>query len=604
MEEDVRMFGSVCLAVLSLLALSQGLLSQTPSEAIDAYLQSMNAAGKFNGCALVTVGEETLLSKGYGYANLEWRVPNGPDTKFNIGSISKQFTTVLVFQLARDGLLKLDDPISKYLPNYRADTGRKVTIDHLLRHTSGIPCYLRDYRRKAEDDLLFPFPAERHFAEDVLVSQYMSGDLLFEPGSAYQYTNSGFYLLHMIIEKVTGKTLEKNLQERILIPLGLKNTGLLDNFKVVERLSCGYVQTPIGMIKAEDRYEPNYYGAGAMYATAGDLLAWNRALHSGAFLPAETREKMLAPYWKEGGYVQHAYSLDSYTMRVAGKPEPVAYTSFNGAIQGFVSDAIRFENDGLTIVLLDNSDQFNHTRIAGDIYRLLMKQKVEPPKPALSRYIAEIAIDKGIDQAVREYYGILDKGSDRYDVNPLSGSLGWYAFILADAGKNDEALTLLNLRRTLYPHSTEVWGDLADFLDHIKSPEAARTREQANEAKLSEQKLYDHLSKSEFEKALQAVEELKSRSPRPDVFESQKIGPIFGALLGQGRTDAALHVCRIWAKGNSADVGPYFSMARIYETLGRTEELKNCYRKILEIARNESQKQRAREKLRELEAKK
>ena len=589
----------LCLAILFIIFLSSYIRAQINTQAIDEYLTSMNKTDKFSESVLVAINDSIVFNRGYGDANYEWNEPNTSDTKFNIGSITKQFTTVMILQLEQEGKLKQDDFISKYLPDYRKDIGGKVTINHLLRHTSGIPCYLRDYKRKPEDDLLFPFPDGNQFTKEYLITNYMSGDLLFEPGTEYRYSNTNFYLLNLIMEKITGKTYKENLQERILDPLGMKNSGLLDNFTVIDQLADGYVNTPIGIIKARHNYEPNFYGAGGIYSTTEDLFKWNRALHTGNFIPASIREKMFTPYWKEGAYVQHGYSVDFYTMRLPGKPEPVRYTSFNGALQGFISDVICFEDDGMTIVILDNNDQLIHTRIASDIYKLLLNQKIDSPKPALNRHIAKTAIENGIGKAVLEYYKILDENSDQYEVNSLSG-LSWTAFIYADAGMNKVAMTLLKLNTALHPHLAGVYNDFADFLEHIKSADAPDMRAKANEIKLAEGKLYGYISKSEFDEAMKMVETAKKDFPRPDVFESYKIGPIFGRFMSQGKTDEAIQVCKLWAKGNSADVGPYFSMARIYEGLGNKEELKKCYEKILEIAKNETQRKLAHNKLQEL----
>jgi CubicO group peptidase (beta-lactamase class C family) len=591
-----------CLAILFVLFFSSYICAQINTRAFDEYLTSMNKTEKFSGSVLVAINDSVIFNKGYGDANYEWSVPNTSDTKFNIGSMTKQFTTVMILQLEQEGKLKLDDFISKYLPDYRKDIGGKVTIDHLLRHTSGIPCYIRDYKRKPGDDLLFSFPYWNQFTKEFLIANYMSGDLLFEPGTEYRYSNTNFYLLNLIMEKITSKTYKENLQERILDPLGMNDSGLLDNFTVIYQIADGYVNTPTGIIKAKHNYEPNFYGTGGNYSTTGDLFKWNRTLHTGNFLPASIREKMFTPYWKEGGYVQHGYSVDFYTMRLPGKPEPVKYTSFNGAIQGFISDVICFEDDGITITILDNSDQFNHTRIAGNIYKLLKNQDVAPPKPALSTFITRTAIEKGIDSAVSEYYKILDENSDQYEVNSLSG-LSWTAFIYADAGMNKEAMTLLKLNTILHPHSAEAYNDFADFLEHIKSADALGMRAKANEIKLVEKKLYGYISKSEFDEAMKMVETAKKDFPRPDVFESYKIGPIFEQFMGEGKTNEAIQVCKLWAKGNSADVGPYFSMARIYEKTGNNDEAVKCYEKIIQIAPTGRSTETAKNRLEELKKK-
>ena len=596
----MKSFSLFCKVIFFLVLFSNFCHSQNASKTIDEYLTSMNKTGKFNGSILVAVNDSIKFNKGYGYAEFEHSMLNTPDSKFNIGSIAKQFTTVMIFQLEQEGKLKTGDFISKYLQNYRKDIGNKVTVDQLLRHTSGIPCYIRDYKRKPEDNLLFPFPGGTRFTKEELITKYMSGDILFEPGKQYHYSNTGFYFLYLIIEKVTGKTYEENLRERILVPLNLKNTGLLDNIKTVSNLTTGQIITPVGMIKAKYLYEPNYYGSGGIYSTTEDLLIWYNALHSGNFLSSEIKEKMFTPYMKEGGYVQYAYSLNYFTMRLPGETAPVKYTSFNGAIQGFISDVINFTDGGITVVILDNSDQMNHTSIAGNIFRIIKNQKVTFPKPALSSYISKTAIEKGVDNAVSEYYKIIDENSDEYEVSSLSG-LSWTAFIFADAGMNNKAITLLKLNIILHPNSAEAYNDFADFLEHIKSPDAGKMREKAGNIKHREKELYGLISGLKFDEAIKIVESAKKEFPRPDVFESYKIGPIFGELMGNGKMHEAIQVCKIWAKGNTGDVGPYFSMARVYEILNSTTEQIKCYKKILELAKNESQIQRAKDKLKELE---
>jgi CubicO group peptidase (beta-lactamase class C family) len=557
--------------------------------------------GYFNGCALVAVRDVVLLNEGFGWASFEWGVFHSFDGKFDIGSIAKQFTTVMVLQLAEAGRLKLDDPILRYLPGYRADVGSKVTVEHLLRHTSGIPCFLRDYRRKPEDDLLFPFPEGTPFESGELIRLHMSGDLLFEPGTSYRYSNTGFYLLGKIIESVTGQSYEKNLAERICLPLGLKNTGLLDNFKVIPQRVDGYIDTPAGMIRSKRVFHPNIYGADGIYSTTGDVLVWNRALHAGPFLSPTIREKIFTPYWKEGGFVQYGYSLNHFAMRLSGMPQPVRYTSFNGATSGgFISDAICFEEEGLTVILLDNGDHGSLDRMAGDVYRLWKGQKVDPPKPQLGRHIAALALEKGVETAAEEYDNILAQASPPFEGLAIADEIRWAALTLADAGRNGQAETLLRLNRVLHPHAAGVHETWADFLEHRRSPEASPARAAAAEVRRKTEKLYGLVSRAESEEASFIIAAARAEHPRADVFEANRIGPLFAAFFEQGRLAEAIRVCRLWAEGNPGDAGPYFSLARIYEKQEARDELKKCYARILEIAKNPAQIKRAQDRLKEL----
>jgi CubicO group peptidase (beta-lactamase class C family) len=171
---------------------------------------------------LVADGGKVIYKKGFGMANMEWEIPNQTDTKFRIGSVTKQFTATLVLQLTEEGKIKLDGKITDYLPDYRKDTGDKVTIHHLLNHTSGIPSYtgLPGF---------FQNESRNPYGVKEFVKKFASGDLEFEPGSKFSYNNSGYFLLGAIIEQVTGKPYARVLQERIFDPLGMKDTGYDDD---------------------------------------------------------------------------------------------------------------------------------------------------------------------------------------------------------------------------------------------------------------------------------------------------------------------------------------------------------------------------------------
>ena len=172
--------------------------AQEKAQKIDALLKQFHDYGQFNGSVLVADGGKVIYKKGFGMANMEWNIPNQPDTKFRIASVTKQFTAVLVLQLVEEGKIKLDGKITDYLTDYRKDTGEKVTIHQLLNHTSGIP----DYKNVSSN----PYSAAD------FVKKHVSGDLEFEPGSKYRYNNGGYSILGAIIEKVTGKTYETVLQ--------------------------------------------------------------------------------------------------------------------------------------------------------------------------------------------------------------------------------------------------------------------------------------------------------------------------------------------------------------------------------------------------------
>src|SRR5436190_5055194 len=162
--------------------------TQDKATKIDQLISLHNKYGQFNGSVLVADNGKIIYKKGFGLANMEWNIPNQPDTKFRLGSITKQFTATLILQLVEQGKIKLDGKLTDYLPDYRKDTGDRVTIHQLLNHTSGIPSYT-DQPGFLQDVSRNPYTVAD------FVKKYTSGDLEFEPGSKFSYNNSGYFLL-------------------------------------------------------------------------------------------------------------------------------------------------------------------------------------------------------------------------------------------------------------------------------------------------------------------------------------------------------------------------------------------------------------------------
>ena len=160
---------------------------------IEKLLNSYEKNGQLNGTVLVAKNDQIIYQKGHGFANMEWDIRNSPDTRFRIGSVTKQMTALMTLQLVQEGKLKLDGKITDYLPDYRKDTGDKVTIHQLLNHTSGIPSYTSDEFLQKH--------VRKSFEPKSFVKRFASGDFEFKPGSKYEYNNSGYFILGVIIEE-------------------------------------------------------------------------------------------------------------------------------------------------------------------------------------------------------------------------------------------------------------------------------------------------------------------------------------------------------------------------------------------------------------------
>ena len=298
---------------------------------MDQIVQSYTANKQFMGTVLVARGDEVLLSKGYGSANLEWGIPNAPSTKFRLASVSKQFTAAAILLLEEQGKLKVEDPVKKHLPDAPAawDT---ITIFNLLTHTSGIT---------NESGQLPTTPFASTAAN---VARFRDKPLDFAPGERFNYSNNGYILLGFLIERISGRSYEAFLRDNIFAPLGMKDSGYDSNSDVILRRAAGYSSDPL-----KDAVNANYihmsipHGAGALYSTTEDLLRWERGLFGGKLLTAASLQKMTTPF--KNGY---AFGLG------VGTANGRMSISHNGAIQGFNTLLTYYPESKTTVVVLSN----------------------------------------------------------------------------------------------------------------------------------------------------------------------------------------------------------------------------------------------------------
>ncbi|MDH5744652.1 MAG: beta-lactamase family protein, partial [Candidatus Aminicenantes bacterium] len=264
--------------------------SPSLSSKLDKLVNEYVVDHQFMGSVLVADKGEVVFAKGYGLANVEQNIPNTPDTKFMIGSITKQFTAMLVTQLVEKGNLRLDNTISDFIPHFPLDIGDRITVEMLLSHTSGLP---------------FPEGIERYYyasrKEDYLqefLKQLSEEGLRFEPGEGYGYSNAGYFILGLIIEKVTGKSYEAVLTEQILKPLGLTQTGCDRKGLVLENRAYSYQKLQDRYITWNEMYsyDPAVLGLGYgnLYSTVRDLFKFSKALSTNQLLS----EKYMDMYLK------------------------------------------------------------------------------------------------------------------------------------------------------------------------------------------------------------------------------------------------------------------------------------------------------------------
>src|SRR6185503_6720672 len=262
--------------------------AQSKAQHIEKLMKQYAANDQFNGVVLVAEKGKVIYQQAFGIADYEWNIKNTTDAKFEIASITKTVTALMIMQLAERGKIDLNGNISDYLKDYPEETGSRITITHLLTHSSGLQTDIADFPSSGND---FPDIAAK-INEDFLsiqeqVSLIAKRPLLFEPGTNYNYRSDGYTVLGRIIEKVCNKTYEQILDSLIIKPLGLNQTGYKDHFTIIGKRAVGYAETWLGYKRGRP------FGiapSGGMFSTVGDLLKWEQALYTDKIITRPSKE--------------------------------------------------------------------------------------------------------------------------------------------------------------------------------------------------------------------------------------------------------------------------------------------------------------------------
>ena len=290
---------------------------------------------------LVARDGEVVFQGGFGFADLEQESPVTPETKFRIGSVSKQFTAAAILRLADDGKLALTDSLDKFFPGFAR--GDEITMHHLLTHTSGI----HSYTSKPE----FLGRVTKLIAPTDLIAWFRDDKADFAPGAGFLYNNSAYFLAGEIVAKVSGKSLDAFLREAFFEPLGMKDTGIFVNATPPPDMARGYSVAEGEATPALDWDMSWAGGAGALYSTVGDLFRWNEALYSGQVLKAESFKLMTTAIQLPPGVDGMSYGYGLMVASVSRLPA----LGHGGGLNGWSSDLLRMPEQRCTIVALANA---------------------------------------------------------------------------------------------------------------------------------------------------------------------------------------------------------------------------------------------------------
>lgn len=347
------------LPLLIIFLVSNLSFSQNLDSKIDSIIQTeFSNSNEPGGAFLVSKSGKPIYEKAFGLANLELDVKMTPDNVFQIGSMTKQFTAVAILILEEQGKLTLNDPVSKFIPDY--PNGENITVSHLLAHTSGI----KDFTKMKTISKI----SQKKMTPIEMVNFFKDEPVNFSPGEKFEYNNSGYVLLGYLIELTSGETYEEFIQKNIFHKAGMNNSYYANSRKVIKNRAYGYHQQSYGFVNKTVISFSIPFSSGSLMSTLNDMLKWQNALNQNVLLQSEnltkafTRNSLSNGEKIDYGYGWHLKNEEGIPTREHG-----------GSIFGFKSMAIYIPSKDIYVLGLSNCDCHSPTQIVRDIAELMKK---------------------------------------------------------------------------------------------------------------------------------------------------------------------------------------------------------------------------------------
>lgn len=368
------------------------------STEFDKILNQEFVQNNTGGTVLVSSKGKIIYKKAFGMANIELNVPMQVDNIFRIASITKQFTAVAILQLMENGKLNLNDEITRFLPDYPTQ-GAKITIEHLLTHTSGIRDYavIKDTVQRGKID----------FTPGEMISYFQNQPMRFAPGTRHEYSNSNYFLLGYIIEKITGKTYGQYLDENIFQPLGMTNSLYSNETKILKNRAAGYTNTGKAIENAAPLSMTHPYAAGAILSTVEDLFKWQQAVNSYKLIKKETLEKALTRYKLTNG-TEVNYGYGWRMGFIQGSPS----IWHGGLINGFFTMAMYLPKENVYVAVLSNCNCISPANVTAKLAAVAIGQPYDRK---------EIKVESN---ALQTYTGVYEnKEGDMIEISVTDGKV-------------------------------------------------------------------------------------------------------------------------------------------------------------------------------------
>ncbi|MCG8331843.1 MAG: beta-lactamase family protein [Chitinophagales bacterium] len=329
---------------------------------LDSLLNDYYKKKEFNGVVLVAKKGKNLFQQAYGHASIEERIPNEIETKFLIGSTTKSFTAIAIMQLWESGLVNMHTPIKKYIPELNDEIGR-LTLHLLMKNASGLPVHLNRITKLEYRDI----------SSKELIELYNESSLSFEPGSKFEYSNLNYQLCALVLERVTGQSFKKYIEERILTPLEMFDSGIERTRIIARDKAVGYDLENGKFTEAPQNYMAYALGGGDMYSTAIDLLKWDQALYGEKLLGLEAKQLLFDG--KPGAFGGYGYGFKVKEYNRSSTSDSGKLVRHGGSMYGYISNVHRYLDDQVVIIVLGNIRPYPAMKITLEIETLLFKEK-------------------------------------------------------------------------------------------------------------------------------------------------------------------------------------------------------------------------------------
>ncbi len=400
---------------------------------------SENYSGENPGVtALVFKEGKVLYRKAFGMANLELKVPMKPENVFEIGSITKQFTSVSILMLIEQGKLSLDDEITKFIPDYPTN-GKKIAVHHLLNHTSGVKSYtdMESFMALARQDMS---PIE-------IIDHFKNEEMEFDPGEKWKYNNSGYIILGHIIEEVSGKPYAEFVSENIFKPLGMKSSYYGSMTQLIPNRATGYSPVESGWRNADYLSLTLPYAAGSLMSSVDDMLLWHKAVHNNKLIKPESRALAFTNTTLNNGDPTN-YGYGWSVSEVNGTPS----IEHGGGIFGYTTSGIYVPEENLYVIVLTNRDGSSPADVSVKMAAHALGKpyaetdiKISLTEAQLKKWVGNYAFDEDVLRSITFEDGKLfsqREGSDKLPIFPLSenrfifdGGLTTYEFGIEEGKK-------------------------------------------------------------------------------------------------------------------------------------------------------------------------